>query len=209
VTAPLLAGLDLAEEPEAWERIGFALEGDACRIGAIVVRLHGAGAGDGLFAWTLAGDGAGEIDGLPTSWVGAPQEHAQGARHPNGAIGIDHVVVSTPDLERTFAALAHAGLELRRVRDTGTPERPLRQGFYRIGEALLEVVGPAQPDGDGPAVFWGLVAVVADLDACAELLADDLGTVRDAVQAGRRIATVRRTSGISVPLALMSSVGPP
>jgi hypothetical protein len=31
-----------------------------------------------------------------------------------------------------------------------------------------------------------------------------VGPIRDAVQPGRRIATVRRSAGLSVPVALMS-----
>ena len=39
--------------------------------------------------------------------------------HPNGVVAIDHIVVSTPDLERTIAAFDEAGLLLRRRRDAG------------------------------------------------------------------------------------------
>jgi hypothetical protein len=45
---------------------------------------------------------------------------------------------------------------------------------------------------------------VADLDACAALLGGRLGEVRDAVQPGRRIATIRREAGLGVPVALIS-----
>jgi hypothetical protein len=110
--------------------------------------------------------------------------------------------VFTPDLDRTFAALESAGLDLRRVRDAGTPEHPLRQGFYRLGEVILEVVGDVEPDG--PARFWGLVVVVSDIEALAERLGDDLGAPRGAVQPGRRIATLRASAGLGVPVAFMS-----
>jgi len=44
-----------------------------------------------------------------------------------------------------------------------------------------------------------------DLDLAAHRLGEALGTVKDAVQPGRRIATVRtKELGISVPIALMS-----
>lgn len=94
---------------------------------------------------------------------------------------------------------------MRREREAGTPERPLRQGFFRHGEAILEVVGPAEAHGDAPARLWGVTLEVADLDACAELLGERLGRVSDAVQPGRRIATVRPAAGLTVPLALMST----
>jgi hypothetical protein len=43
-----------------------------------------------------------------------------------------------------------------------------------------------------------------DLDATAAVLGERLGAVRDAVQPGRRIATVRREAGLGTPLAFMT-----
>jgi hypothetical protein len=154
-------------------------------------------------AWRVRGLADGEIDGLTTLASDAPaREPRPAAAHPLGALALDHVVVATPDLERTFAALERAGVERRRVREAG---HNARQGFYVVGDAVLEVVGPAQPDGDGPASFWGLVLVVEDLDRAAERLGPLLGTPRDAVQPGRRIATVRREAGLGTAVALMTS----
>ncbi len=56
----------------------------------------------------------------------------------------------------------------------------------------------------GPARFWGITFTVADLDACAELLGDRLGSIREAVQPGRRIATVRESAALGLPVALIS-----
>ena len=108
------------------------------------------------------------------------------------------MVVTTPDLARTFAALESEGLDLRRTREAGEA----RQGFYVVGDAVLEVVGDVGPPG--PARFWGLVAVVRDLDALAARLGDRLGAPKDAVQPGRRIATVRGAAGLGVPVAFMT-----
>lgn len=69
-----------------------------------------------------------------------------------------------------------------------------------LGPCLLELGGPAP----GDARLWGLTLAVEDLDAAAALLGDRLGHVKDAVQPGRRIATVRREAGLSVPVALMT-----
>jgi hypothetical protein len=46
--------------------------------------------------------------------------------------------------------------------------------------------------------------VVADLDALASRLGDLLGAIRDAVQPGRRIATLRETAGLGQAVAFMS-----
>ncbi|MFL5821518.1 MAG: VOC family protein [Solirubrobacteraceae bacterium] len=190
-------------EPAPWRELGFALEGARLRVGSVTVRVDPA-AGRGLVAWSLRGLQGADLDGLPTTLDdGAPPASAPASAHPNRALAVDHVVVVTPDLERTLAALGAAGLELRRRREGGSPQRPAVQAFYRLGEVVLEVVGSAQAP-PGPARFWGLVFTVADLDDCAAALGDRLGAVHDAVQPGRRIATVRPEVGLGLPVALMS-----
>jgi hypothetical protein len=197
----VLAELLLGGSAAPWDRLGFAADEDGgLRIGSVRLRFAG-GEPRGIEGWALVGASGDELDGLATR-AAELSNPGEPAVHPNGALRLDHVVVFTPDLERTFAALAASGLELRRVRDAGSPEHPVRQGFYRLGEVVLEVVGDVEPDG--PARFWGLVAVVEDLDALAARLGDDLGAPRDAVQPGRRIATVRESAGLGVPLAFMT-----
>ena len=119
--------------------------------------------------------------------------------HPDAWLRVDHVVALTPDLDATVAALGVAGLDHRRTRDAGDG---VRQAFFLVRPTLLELGGPA-PDLDGPA-FWGLTLVAEELDAVAARLGDRLGPVRDAVQPGRRIATVRPEAGVGVPLALIT-----
>jgi len=200
--------LTIGDDPHAWAEAGFAVVDDAVALGSVRLRLAGPGNGRGVRTWTLTGVDAGAIDGLPTGdGPTATAPAPDGPIHPNGATGIDHVVVMSPDLARTIGALAHVGLEPRRTRDTGTPERPMRQVFFRLGDPvpILELVGPRTPAGTGPARIWGLTVAVADLDAAAARLGDRLGRVKDAVQPGRRIATVRTEDlGISLALALMS-----
>jgi hypothetical protein len=82
----------------------------------------------------------------------------------------------------------------------------MRQGFFKHGAVVLEVIGPAQPAGDGPARLWGLAFTVADLDATAVFLGDRLHPPKDAVQEGRRIATVDKSAGSTVPIAFMSGM---
>jgi hypothetical protein len=204
MNAPELLALTIADDPATWRRLGFAVGDDGrATVGGIELELAGRAAGSGITGWSLSGIDGRDLDGLPTRAAGdvAPDD---GAPHPNGAVAIDHVVVTTPAVERTFAALHDAGLDLRRVRETDGADGPVRQGFYRVGRALLEVVGPVAPSGAGPATFWGLVVVVADLDRLAARLGDDLGTPRDAVQPGRRIATLRASAGSSAAVAFMT-----
>ena len=94
-------------------------------------------------------------------------------------------------------------------RDQPTPGGAPRQAFFRVGEPVLEVV-QAPPgtriaeDRDGPARLWGISFAVADLDATVASLGDLAGEPRDAVQPGRRIATLRREAGIGTAVAFMS-----
>ena len=82
----------------------------------------------------------------------------------------------------------------------------MRQGFHRIGSGGLIVEIVERPEvTDRLARFWGVVVNVDDLDAaCALLGAERIGQPKDAVQPGRRIATVRTGVGLGVPLALMT-----
>jgi hypothetical protein len=197
----VLTELTLGGDAAPWERLGFAVAGDGLRVGAVRLRFE-AGESAGIAGWTLAGTRSADLDGLATRLAAETEAVGESPVHPNGALRFDHVVVFTPELDRTLGALEGAGLDLRRVRDAGTSEHPVRQGFYRLGEVILEVVGDVEPAG--PARFWGLVVVVSDLDALAERLGGDLGAPRDAVQPGRRIATLRESAGLGVPVAFMS-----
>lgn len=191
-----LAALQIADPAEAWSALGFTVSPD----GVIVlggVELWLDAAGHGITGWTLRRISVHhDVDGLPTGVTTEPPGAETG--HPNGAMGLDHVVITTPDFDRTGAALEEAGIPLRRVRDAGS----FRQGFRRLGPAILEVVeAPKMPIG--PARFWGLVVVVADLVGLRTRLAPQVGEIRDAVQEGRRIATLSQDAGLSPRIAFM------
>jgi hypothetical protein len=121
----------------------------------------------------------------------------------------------TPSLERTVAALQRAGLDLRQIREQPTPAGAPRQAFFRLGEAILEVVQEPyelveRRDGDErSARLWGLALLSSDLDRTVRALGEHAGAPRDAVQPGRRIATVRRSAGLAVPVAVISARTPP
>lgn len=208
-----LVEVTVGDDPDAWSAIGFAVDGDGVsRVGGVRIRPVGAGGRRGLLGWTLAGevDDVGDrdvrdVDGLRTTVATATATGGDAATtaHPNGATGLDHLVVVAPDLDRTTTALAALGLDPRRTREAGGGRL---QRFFRLGEVLLEVVGPAEPSGDGPATFWGLAFTVADIEATAAHLGDRAGPPRPAVQPGRRITTLRggAEGRVSVPVAFMS-----
>ncbi|MDQ3741216.1 MAG: glyoxalase [Actinomycetota bacterium] len=152
--------------PEAWERLGFVVEDSAVALGGVRIELGG--------EWGLAFDG----------------ERAEDVSHPNGATGIDHVVLLTDDFDATVERLKAEGLDFRRVREAGEGRR---QAFFVLGPCLLEVAGPV----DGGERLWGITLVAPDLAPFG-------GNPKDAVQPGRRITTVPREAGLKIPLAVMT-----
>jgi hypothetical protein len=200
----------LADEPGLWERLGFAVEGDLLALGTIRLRLTGSGAGKGIVGWSLRGATTSDLDGLPTATSTSPAREPAGEQ-PNGVIAIDHVVAFSPQLDRTIDALRGAGLDLRRVREQPTPAGAPRQAFFRLGETILEVVQIpdselARAGGSGAtARFWGLALIANDLERSVAALGEHVSEIRTAVQPGRRIATLRRSAGLAVPVALISA----
>jgi catechol 2,3-dioxygenase-like lactoylglutathione lyase family enzyme len=191
---PTLEQLEIADEPDDWSAVGFDVEGHACQVSTVLVRLVGKGPRRGILGWTLGNE---EPDAI------AP------APHPNGVVRVDHVVLMSPDLDRTVEALRADGFELRRIREGETPGGSTRQAFFRIGEPILEVV--QAPEGtsvarnpDGPPRLWGLAFLVEDLEQTSSTLGDLVGTPRDAVQPGRRIATLRPEAGLGPAIAFMT-----
>jgi Glyoxalase-like domain len=191
---PTLEQLEIADEPADWRAVGFDVEDDRCQVSSVLLRLVGKGPRRGILGWTVGND-------RPDLDASAP--------HPNGVVRIDHVVMMSPDLDRTVEDLRADGFDLRRIREGETPGGSTRQAFFRLGEPILEVV--QAPDGtsvarnpDGPARLWGLAFLVEDLEQTSSTLGDLVGTPRDAVQPGRRIATLRPEAGLGPAIAFMT-----
>lgn len=198
-----LDALVTGDEPEAWASAGFSVDGDEVVVGG--VRILCTGDGGGNDRWRLRADDPvpAAVDGIATSTTDL--DPPAPVAHPNGVVAFDHVVLRSPDLERTTDALASIGLDLRRTRDVDLGEHAVQQRFFRMGEVILELVGPPVPAGDGPCRIWGYALVSDDIDASAAHLGDRCSAPKQAVQPGRRIATVRtRELGIGPTIALMT-----
>jgi catechol 2,3-dioxygenase-like lactoylglutathione lyase family enzyme len=213
ISAPTIDELQLADDPARWAALGFDVHDRVCQIATVRVRFSDPSAAphaQGIVGWSLRELVGSQLDGLPTTISQRPAP-APVPPHPNGVLAIDHVVAASPDLDRSVAALQAAGLDLRRVREQPTPAGAPRQAFFRLGHEILEVIQePAEVieragGRDRPARFWGLALLVEDLDATVATLGEHAGEARAAVQPGRRIASVRRSAGLAVPLALMSA----
>jgi catechol 2,3-dioxygenase-like lactoylglutathione lyase family enzyme len=203
--------LTVADAPERWRQCGFAVEGDACVLGEARLRFAPE-EGRGLVGWSLRGVGSADLDGLLTTVSEQPPPSGAPA-HPNGVTELDHVVAISSDLDRSVEKLIAAGLDLRRVREEPTPAGAPRQAFFRLGPTILEVVqeppeATEKAGGDRPAFFWGLALTAPDLERTAAFLGDRVSEIRPAVQPGRQIATLRRSAGLLVPVALITPPPP-
>lgn len=207
-----LVALEIGGETTPWTSIGLRLADGACRIADVELRFtHGS---PGISGWVFAvamlqGEPVRDVvhtsvNGIPTTIIPADGPSVSGPSPfgPTVAVGLDHVVVNTADPEAFRSAIADVlGLELRRVRPIGNGRE---QWFYKPENTVIEVVTtPDMPAG--PARLWGAVASVEDIEALASTLGDGLvSTPKQAVQPGRRIATVREAAGLGVPFALMT-----
>jgi hypothetical protein len=153
-----VAELVVRADPDAWRGVGFVVDGEGCvTLGGIRLKIEPGG----QMSWLLAGDGSEtDIDGLTTRWLAEDAVLPVAVAHPNGVRSIDHLVVNTPDLEQTCAAIEAATMApLKRIREAGA----MRQGFHRLGELIVEVVtypGIAATRAE----FWGLALNAVDLD---------------------------------------------
>ena len=206
-----IAELHIGDDPRAWQAIGLDVDaGHTCHVGHVRLRFHPDAEARGIFAWALAGspdETVSDVDGLATSHGEPPSLPGLAASHLLGATNIDHLVVMTPDVDRTVAAVQQRlGLPLRQTREGDAYGQKMRQAFFRMGELVLEVVGPPEPDpSGGPATFFGLALTVMSLDEAIDFIGPDrVSEPKPAVQNDRWISTVRSAAGLAVPLALMS-----
>ncbi|MDZ7882232.1 MAG: glyoxalase [Mycobacterium sp.] len=196
--------IQVADPPEAWTAAGFSVSEGLCRVGGVGIRLVGRAHGAGIIGWSLGGVDVDDLDGIPTA---APETvPAAPAEHANGVTGIDHIVLLSPDLDRTVAALGVVGAQPRRERLGELGGRPIRQIFFRFGAVIIEAVGSPDTVGEGPSTLWGITYTVTDIDETAAYFAGRTTRVKDAVQPGRRITTVHHQEfGMSVRTAMLSA----
>ena len=191
-----------------WAQVGISFSHEGVfAIGEVLLRIDEA-LPPGMHSWALSNIDSTvvSIDGISTTGNVANDriEHNDAQGFVLTPLGIDHVVVNTPDLERTSLALHEAtGAELKRIRDAGNG---VRQGFHRLGDVIIEIVSaPSMPPGN--ASLWGFVLNVADAHEVAAYLGPDvLSPPKPAVQKNRLIATFRGAVGLGVPVALMSDI---
>lgn len=198
-----LVRLTASGERGAWERIGLPFTDATSHLADVAFVVSPGDAG--LRSWTVSAgrDGMESVDGIDTFLVDDSPAGPDGSViGPVRGVRLDHVVVNTDDGGRTSDALARVlGLPLRRIRDAG---RGVSQRFHTLDNCVIEVVSGPHVQHRG-ARLWGMVLSVSDIDALAAWLGPDvMSPPKDAVQPGRRIATVREAAGLGVPFAVMS-----
>ena len=67
---PVLKELVVGDEPAVWERLGFLVDGNRCRVGHVDV-VFDPSVGKGIRKWTLVGEGPDSLEGVPTDWLTA------------------------------------------------------------------------------------------------------------------------------------------
>jgi len=206
-----VAELRLGGPVEPWSRLGFAVhesdDGPSVTVAGLGFRFVDDASGSvesAVTGWTLVGAtrGPDDVDGIATRWIDEPTMSPSPENRVHVS-SIDHVVIMTGSLDRTSESIDRIlGAPRKRVRDAGGG---VRQGFHRAGDIILEVVERPDLDPNTAASLWGVVFVVDDLDETVAWLGPDaVSAPRDAVQPGRRIASIRREVGLGLPVALMT-----
>jgi hypothetical protein len=204
--------LNVADDPMTWAAMGFTLDGATVRLGTTAITLSGSEANArGITGWVLAEDTMlpESIDGLRTATTtGAAPAPATEVSHANGIVTIDHLVVMTPDIDRTVSAFEDLAWECRRRREGAAyGQEKMRQAFFWLGDVIVEVVGPETIDAEKankPAAFFGVALTSSDLGVTQAFFGDLMKPPVDAVQAGRQITTISSRSGSTLAIAVMS-----
>lgn len=139
-------------------------------------------------SWRSFRADTGKTHGVRLFFIERDAPLAPSSAEEGGALGLDHVVVRTPDPERAAALYgARLGLDMRLDRKIG--ERRLM--FFRCGDAVVEVVQDGALTDDR---LWGLSWRVANADAARVRLTAggrDVSEVRPGMKPGTRVFTVR------------------
>ena len=136
------------------------------------------------------------LDGIDARWVPTfvAEDLDRGTRsaHENGAIGVEAIVLSTDDVDRTVAACEGLGFELgSRV----SPREGVDMAFFRRKHGVvLEVVGPGASfvdhARDGRTQIWGLTVTTSDLAHVEVADPWEARPIRDAIQPNRQIMSM-------------------
>lgn len=208
-----LTQIDVGGAVSSWQRVGLQINDSRGLVSGVEIDIHGDQ--KGLLSCSFSHDqAAGDqsvndvIDGLPIRWHYHPDTTPFSASEPTSTyegvefIGIDHIVITTDDLDRTSDAIENVlGVSRVRTRDAG---HSVTQAFHKLDNTILELVAGPHVKHTG-AKWWGFVVTVNDMDRWWSHVGEDVATApRDAVQQGRKISTIHSSVGLGVATAVMS-----
>ena len=201
----------VGDDPANWAAAGFMTAGSSVVLPGVEIRCVGRSAPEtptlvfDRAGWTGEAAPPAELDGIGCRYEQFdPADRTAAPSHPNGIGRLDHLVVFATSLDRVRSALAAHRLEIRRERSTQLMGAPAVQVFAWAGSTILEIVVP-EGAADAPARVWGLAFEADDLDATAAWFGEAAGSIRPAVQPGRRILSLRHEAlGFSLTAAVMS-----
>jgi len=232
-----LVGLVSGDAPSAWRKAGFLVlelsEASAAlrralqecnaqgfiKVGRLAIGFTGSSS-EGISHWIWSGvvPESTTIADIPTiSMMDDADESKEAKPHPNGVIGVDHIVLHTRNLSKVEATFRTLGSKLRAQRDDIYPG--VIQSFFRpANETIIEVVSPKAvspaKDDENPIfgfisdkiLVWGITFVTRDMSKTKSFLGEGLGKVLDAKQGGgRKIGTLRnKVFEINSAIALMT-----
>ena len=201
--------VNLSEDAFPWERIGFQIVTEnstqSIHIGKTKMCFEKIDAVEGIASVHVEGIKK-NVDSLKFNPTILSTSEIEASFHPNRIERIDHLVVTTPDSDKTTKELVEAGITLSGVRIFGNSPNQTRQSFFWLGDVILELVGPHQVAEPGNPLFWGLALVSSDIKETVNYLEDLCTPLKDAIQPGRQITTVKtRDLSIGVSIAIMSA----
>lgn len=213
------AGALIVSGPAApWEAAGFSFVTDRTADAplipfdnyAIEVDPHtppsGGGQPEVLGIRTGVSGASSDLDGIAVNVDSHPIFHGEApdVGHRNFIYSVDHLVVATPNHERSKQAFAACGLDHRK--SVGDPRGgDLAQSFFLADKILIELVGPYDDTAEGPSSIWGLSLVSNDIAATADFFGDRCTAPKPAIQAGRLISTLDTlTLGLPLRVSIMT-----
>lgn len=225
---PYPTDICITDNDSAWEQVGFNINAadKYADFGEIRLWFKPGSGGKGITSWGFANLDVAASNCNTSTLCGIPMINQSNMDkiiddtsygHPNGVVGIDHIVISTKNpqwVENEFLRLG-----IKKKRETTNNKLGISYSFYRPGKTILEVISTVADINNEivPSVIettemalpgtyiWGITFVTKDIDFTHKALVDLTKLPWDAVQKGRKITTLNsQKANISTKVAFIS-----
>lgn len=225
--------LVVGDDSSAWRMIGFNFEKEnELSFGDLNINFVGKSERRGCLGWNFHRES--ELFDIASSGEKINNEksgnrimfdsNSDNMLHPNGVVGIDHVVIKVNDTKIAEKNLASLGI--KKVKETFNSEKNISYSFYRLKGFILEVISSVQtPTGSSSdqlikstktenddniykemyTNIWGITFVTKDINHTHQYLKELTKPSWPAVQKNRRITTLDSKSvDISLRIAFIT-----